>query len=202
MYEIFQKLLNTRGETAYKVAKDTGISTATLTQWKNGTSTPKADKMQKIAEHFNVSLDYLMGNNFIEEMGYVIQDKRTRVGLSRAELADEAKISIKDLKSYEDDAPIREDIFEDILRALGTNYLDLAEEYELYDQFIAPQFNGDIVRYEAFMKARDKDAMTENGESNDEDVLLISRLAKNMKPENRKKLIDMAKIMFAEDFDD
>lgn len=58
----------------------------------------------------------------------------------------------------------------------------------------------DILQHEAFKKARDIDAMAENSE--DEDVLLISRLAKDMKPENRKKLIEMAKIMFAEDFDD
>lgn len=62
--------------------------------------------------------------------------------------------------------------------------------------------NGDVLQYEAFKKARDKDAMPECTEKEDEDVLLISRLAKDMKPENRKKLIDMAKIMFAEDFDD
>lgn len=58
----------------------------------------------------------------------------------------------------------------------------------------------DVLQYEAFKKARDNDAMAENAE--DEDVLLISRLAKDMKPENRKKLIEMAKIMFAEDFND
>lgn len=58
----------------------------------------------------------------------------------------------------------------------------------------------DVLQYEAFKKARDRDAMSEKAE--DEDVLLISRLAKDMKPENRKKLIDMAKIMFAEDFND
>ncbi|SCI17942.1 Uncharacterised protein [uncultured Ruminococcus sp.] len=34
MYEIFEKLLKERGITAYRVSKDTGISTATLTDWK------------------------------------------------------------------------------------------------------------------------------------------------------------------------
>lgn len=60
MYEVFQKLLIIKGVTAYKVAKATGISTATLTQWKHGSSTPKADKMQKIADFFDVTVDYLM----------------------------------------------------------------------------------------------------------------------------------------------
>ncbi|MDR1770642.1 MAG: helix-turn-helix domain-containing protein [Hungatella sp.] len=201
MYEIFQKLLNAKGETAYKVAKDTGISTATLTQWKNGTSTPKADKMQKIAEHFKVSLEYLMGNRFIDEMGYIIREERIKHGLSLEELARESKISVDDLKAYEDDEePIREDIFEDIAGVFGKQHLELLQEYDVYDEYIPPYFNGDVLQYEAFKKARDSDAIAENAEN--EDVLLISRLAKDMKPENRKKLIEMAKIMFAEDFND
>lgn len=60
LYSNFEKLLKERGETAYKVAKETGISQPTLSDWKNGKSVPKADKLQKIADHFNVTLDYLM----------------------------------------------------------------------------------------------------------------------------------------------
>ena len=61
MYEIFADLLKQHGITAYRVAKDTGITTATLTDWKKGRSTPKADKLQKIAAYFGVSVDYLLG---------------------------------------------------------------------------------------------------------------------------------------------
>lgn len=60
MYEIFQKLLKEHGVTAYRVAKETGVTTATLTSWKQGKYTPKPEKMQKIADYFGVSLTYLM----------------------------------------------------------------------------------------------------------------------------------------------
>lgn len=60
MYEIFELLLQKHGITAYRVAKDTGVTTATLTNWKNGKYTPKQDKLQKIADYFGVTLDYLM----------------------------------------------------------------------------------------------------------------------------------------------
>lgn len=60
MYEIFEKLLEERGITAYRVAKDTGITTATLTSWKQGKYRPKREKLQKIADYFGVSIDYLM----------------------------------------------------------------------------------------------------------------------------------------------
>lgn len=63
MYEIFEKLLAERGITAYKVAKETGISTGSLSDWKKGRSSPKADKLQKIADYFGVSVDYLLGND-------------------------------------------------------------------------------------------------------------------------------------------
>lgn len=57
MYEIFQRLLDEHNITAYRVSKDTGIATATLTDWKKGRSTPKADKMQIIADYFGVDVN-------------------------------------------------------------------------------------------------------------------------------------------------
>ena len=60
MYEIFLKLLNEKGVTAYKVGKATGIAGSTFTDWKTGRSVPKQEKLQKIADYFGVSLDYLM----------------------------------------------------------------------------------------------------------------------------------------------
>lgn len=60
MYEIFLKLLNEKGVTAYKVGKATGIAGSTFTDWKSGRSVPKQEKLQKIADYFGVSLDYLM----------------------------------------------------------------------------------------------------------------------------------------------
>ncbi len=60
MYEIFVKLLEKYGVTAYKVSKATGIGGSTFTDWKNGRSVPKQDKLQKIADYFGVTIDYLM----------------------------------------------------------------------------------------------------------------------------------------------
>lgn len=60
MYEIFEKLLREHGVTAYRVSKETGVTTATLTSWKKGVYTPKQEKLQKIADYFGVSIEYLM----------------------------------------------------------------------------------------------------------------------------------------------
>ncbi len=64
-YVNFEQLLVERGTTTYKVAKETGISNSTFSDWKSGRSTPKLDKMQKIAAYFDVSLESLMGEDFM-----------------------------------------------------------------------------------------------------------------------------------------
>lgn len=56
-YEIFEELCKQKGVTPYRVAKETGVTTATLSSWKNGKYTPKTDKLQKIADYFGVSVD-------------------------------------------------------------------------------------------------------------------------------------------------
>lgn len=61
MYEIFRRLLQENNLTAYKVSKETGVAQATLSDWKTGKSTPKLDKLEKIAAYLNVSVDYLLG---------------------------------------------------------------------------------------------------------------------------------------------
>lgn len=60
MYKNFEKLLERDKTTAYRVAKATGITNSTFTEWKKGTYTPKLDKLQKIAAHFGVTLGYLL----------------------------------------------------------------------------------------------------------------------------------------------
>ncbi len=60
-YSVFERLLQEHGTTMYQVAKATRIAPSTFTDWKNGRSTPKADKLARIADFFAVSLDELMG---------------------------------------------------------------------------------------------------------------------------------------------
>ena len=66
MYEIYQILLDEKGLKNADVARATGISNMTLSDWKRGKSVPKSDKMRKIAEYLNVSVDYLMTGNEVE----------------------------------------------------------------------------------------------------------------------------------------
>lgn len=63
MYSKFKQILQDKHITAYKVAKDTGISNATLSDWKRGRAKPKADKMLKLAKYFDVPIEYFFEND-------------------------------------------------------------------------------------------------------------------------------------------
>lgn len=89
MYSIFEKLLEEKGVTAYRVSKETGVGRSTFTDWKNGRSVPKQDKLQKIADFFNVSVDYLMTGkepeqDFSDESVHLIAQIREDTELSDA----------------------------------------------------------------------------------------------------------------------
>jgi transcriptional regulator with XRE-family HTH domain len=59
-YEIFKKLCDERGATPTEVALDMGISTSLTSRWKHG-GMPRADTLQNVADHFGVSVSYLLG---------------------------------------------------------------------------------------------------------------------------------------------
>lgn len=60
MYEKYAKLRDERGLTDYRVSKETGISTVTLSAWKAGTYKPKVEKIMLIAKLFDVGIEYFL----------------------------------------------------------------------------------------------------------------------------------------------
>ena len=47
--------------TAKKVSDATGISTGNLSDWKKGRCLPSAEKLEKLADYLDCSVDYLLG---------------------------------------------------------------------------------------------------------------------------------------------
>lgn len=60
LYQRYADLRDKAGVTDYEVAKQTGVSTSTLTNWKYGRYVPKANKIKKIAEYFKVPIEYFL----------------------------------------------------------------------------------------------------------------------------------------------
>lgn len=101
MYAIYEKLLNEHGFKNADVARATGISNMTLSDWKRGVSTPKQDKLIKIADFLGVSVDYLLTGEepkvdlsveTAKLVGKLVQDPEMAKALRKYfELSDEKK---------------------------------------------------------------------------------------------------------------
>ena len=61
-YEKYEKLRQEKGVSNYRVSEATGISEATLSEWKNGKYSPKIDSIRVIAKYFDVPFTDLIGD--------------------------------------------------------------------------------------------------------------------------------------------
>lgn len=60
MYKKYVYLREKHNVNDATVAKETGITRSTFTAWKQGISSPKIDKIKKIANYFGVDVDYFL----------------------------------------------------------------------------------------------------------------------------------------------
>ena len=60
-YEKFVALCNIAGIKQSRAAEEMGFNKSTVSAWKRNQTTPNREILQKIAEYFNVSVDYLLG---------------------------------------------------------------------------------------------------------------------------------------------
>ena len=60
MYEIYCKLRDEKGYKDADVARITGISKSTFSDWKSGRSKPKIAKLKILAGYFDVAVDELI----------------------------------------------------------------------------------------------------------------------------------------------
>jgi transcriptional regulator with XRE-family HTH domain len=65
-YYVFLNLCNKVGKTPSKVALEIGTSKPAVTRWKSG-SMPSDATLVKLAEYFNVSVEYLKGETDIKK---------------------------------------------------------------------------------------------------------------------------------------
>lgn len=96
MYEIFEKLLQKFGVTAYQVSKATGISQSTLSSWKTRGNVMSGDKLQKIADYFGVSVDYMLGGGSLED---IINDYSIKKNICLDELSENTNIPVQFIKN-------------------------------------------------------------------------------------------------------
>lgn len=96
--ERIQELCKIKGINPTKLENELGLGKGTLYKWDK--SFPNTDKISKVADYFDVSVDYLLGReDLIEQMtmfGYSVHEERKILGCRLKELREEHNMSVKD----------------------------------------------------------------------------------------------------------
>ena len=64
--ERIKELRKNNNITQGELAEEMGITATGVSYWESGKAIPNTDTLQKLAKYFNVSIDYLTGNEYIE----------------------------------------------------------------------------------------------------------------------------------------
>lgn len=64
-FQKVEELVNKKGITFYRLAKELELTKTLFSEWKRGKSMPKTDKLIKIADYFGVSIEYFLENDTV-----------------------------------------------------------------------------------------------------------------------------------------
>ena len=89
-YEIFEELCYRHHTSPSKVCTELGMSKTTSSFWKRTGGIPKRESLEKIAERFNVSVDFLLGKSDLTDFKQVYQSyeasKNAPIQTNRSEM--------------------------------------------------------------------------------------------------------------------
>lgn len=84
-YDNYAEIRSRMGLRDSDVSKATGISTATLSEWKKGRYQPKLDKLAKIAQFLNVNIEAItQGVKTEQAAGAVVHSKEMKLLIEAA----------------------------------------------------------------------------------------------------------------------
>lgn len=92
---IFNSLMNSKGITAYKMSKETGISDSLIGYWRKGERVPSAENLILISKYLGISIDYLLtGRKTEPEPTSELTEEDKSILSFFHELSDETKIHV------------------------------------------------------------------------------------------------------------
>lgn len=92
--------LNAGFKTQGQVAAKLNVIRQTISHWENGTRTPDAESLSKLADLFGVTTDYLLG----KESKVVTQDHLDNVhDFIKSELGEDVSIMFRDINAWDED---------------------------------------------------------------------------------------------------
>ncbi|WKG34822.1 helix-turn-helix domain-containing protein [Lactococcus lactis] len=90
--------------TQKELAEKVGVKQNSYANWENGNREPNIEMLVRIADYFDVSLDYLLGGkmkNITEEFSLCLKKLRMKIKLSQKQIAEELKISQQQYSKWE-----------------------------------------------------------------------------------------------------
>ena len=102
--EQLKTLRKINGLTQKELAENVGVQQGAINKWESKQTEPNIEKLVKLADYFDVSLDYLMGGkmkNITEEFSLCLKKIRMKRKLSQKQIAEELKISQQQYSNWE-----------------------------------------------------------------------------------------------------
>lgn len=81
MGEILKKLRILNQKSQKEVADQIKISAPAYFKYENGDAKPTIENLKKLADFYNVSIDYLVGRSFSGDVGYLTDKQRSALEL-------------------------------------------------------------------------------------------------------------------------
>lgn len=172
-----KQLCTQKGITQSSMEKIIEISNGASSKWVK--STPSGEILQKIADYFDVSTDYLLGrtafkNGFelFEHWGYaaigfeaafdfgaLLKEEREKQGFSPEEVSLALDITVSDVENIEDGTlPLNYEWAEKYAKFLGTSVSQIFFDNEMYDEQVPPEFHDKVRQYEILKKEAEDEA--------------------------------------------
>lgn len=96
-FDVFQSLCKKKGVSCKRAAEDIGLSNSITTKWKKTGATPSGDTLNRIAAYFNVTIDYLLGNEIVDQATDVLNDVDLAFYGDYRELDEDDKETVRDM---------------------------------------------------------------------------------------------------------
>lgn len=93
--EVFNKLCEENKISYAKIAEMLGYSSQAVSKWGRGEAEPNIETLNKLAEYFDVSIDFLLGKTYVRKIENPYDDELEKVLFSKAkDLSDEDKKAV------------------------------------------------------------------------------------------------------------
>lgn len=133
------------------------LSNGSIYKWNK--TTPGSDRVEKVADYFGVSTDYLLGRTSFKntqelfehwgskgkhfvpvvDFGGILQVEREKKNISQKEVAEKLNLTISDVANMEEGiSPITSELAEKFAKALNTTVEELFEENKFWTTYQEP----------------------------------------------------------------